>query len=101
MAASRQALTNEQFFVEMGQRGVSRETSKFLKSWLEYAYLASLKPNPNDRIFSDLHVLAEDSSDLVTEYFQSLGREVPPDLDGSKMNDPTLAELGLWLERWK
>jgi hypothetical protein len=85
----------------MEKEGVSNETSKYMISWLEYAYLDSLKPDPSDRIFSDLHVLVDDSSDLVVEYFERQGRSLPDDLDRSELNDPTLAELGRWLERWK
>jgi hypothetical protein len=101
LAASRQPLTDEEFLVEMEHRGVSRKTAEYLRSWLEYAYRDSLKPDPDDRIFSDLQVLAEDSGDLVTEYFEAIGQEVSDDLDAFQLHDPSLAELGNWLQSLK
>jgi len=85
----------------MERLGISRETSRYLLTWLQYAYRDSLRPDPNDRIYSDLHVLPEDSGDLVTEYFDTIGKPTPEDLDASELYDPTLAELGQWLESFR
>jgi hypothetical protein len=101
LAVGRTPLTPEQFVHQMEVQGVSRETAEYLRSWLWYAYRAGLRPTPDDRIYSDVHVLGDDSSALITEYFERQGRTVPDDLDGSKLSDPTLAELGRWLESWK
>jgi hypothetical protein len=101
MASARVPMTEEEFLSEMAARGVSRHVGQFLRAWLLYAYRDSLKPSPDDHIYSDLHVLGDDSSALVLEYFEREGRKLPIDLDASQLNDPTLAELGCWLEGWK
>ena len=81
----------------MSERGVSNETTQFLLSRLSFAYRDELRPDPDDRIFADLHVLGEDASYTIAEYFQDRGQSIPEDEIG--LADPSLAELGLYLER--
>jgi hypothetical protein len=98
LAAARSPLSDEQFLDAMERRGVTRDTAEYLRSWLMYAYRGKLRPAPDDRIFSGLHVLGDDVTALTMEFFERHGTVTPKDLDGSAIPDPSLVELGRWLD---
>ena len=83
----------------MTARGVAPDTADYLRQWLLYAYRGELRPAPDDRIFSDLHVLGDDARELIMEFFERHGFDTPKGLDGSDVPDPSLVELGCWLDR--
>src|SRR5439155_22642052 len=97
LAATRSPITNEEFLRRMEERGVSNETTECLLQRMLFAYRDGLRPDPDDRIFTDLHVLGEDASYIIAEYFQDIGRSLPD--DESELTDTSLAVLGVCLDR--
>lgn len=98
LAAARIPLTKDEFANLLVNSGIEEPLAAFLWDELKPYYSAPLTPYPSDRIYGDMKIDPDDTSDIAVRYekhFDVWLGEVPIDC----VADPTIAELGLALQR--
>ena len=98
LAATRSPLTDVEFVGLLADSGIEELLATFLWDELKPYYFAPLSPHPSDRIYGGMKIDPDDISDIALRYERHFGvwlGEVPIDC----VADPTIAELGLALQR--
>ena len=98
LAESRDTLTDEQFVDELQKLGVSNGTARFLLDEINFYYYPPLRPDPTDRIYSTLSIDPFDIADIIEKHWRELHDLPAPAENVVCPDDPSLAELGLFLD---
>ena len=98
LAESRTALTGDQFVDEMQKLGVDKATAKFLFDEINFYYFEPLQPDPTDRVYSTLSIDPFDVTDIAEKYWRDVHGLADPTGTVVVPDDPSLAELGLYLD---
>ncbi|MBR0553828.1 hypothetical protein [Stakelama marina] len=98
LAMKRKPLSEHDFCALMVCKDVRPAVASFLwNAFLPY-YFRPLTPYPDDRVYGDMKIDPDDVSDIAVRYEKDFGVE----LAGNPFEcraDPTLAELGIALQR--
>jgi len=102
IARTRPPVDPSTFIQLLLDRGVQRDTAKFLNEKMRPYYHPPLTPHPDDRTSSTLRIDPEDLGDMAEDFCQDFEVPKPPQGRSVTMpDDPSLTELAVWLDTYR